>query len=88
MRAPGLISPSTKPRGEIMRFTSFILTPDGEIAATAIGHPTEVITAFRSVSFLLLSPIGPWRITKVRGAISDHTNRDSDMVWELRAKTK
>jgi hypothetical protein len=71
-----------------MIFYSLILTENGVITAKAEGHADEVVKVFREVSSLLLSPKGPWRMTEVKGTISDGAEMDSEMEWTLSAKSK
>lgn len=72
----------------MMRFKVLTLHLEGIVQAEAVGHPTDVIEAFRNVCNLLLQDMGPWRITHVNGKCDPSAIMDSDMTWELIARTK
>lgn len=72
----------------MMQFKVLTLHQEGLVQATATGHPTDVIEAFRKVCELLLSGKGAWRITKVEGNCSPDEPLDSSMEWNLLAVTK
>jgi hypothetical protein len=72
----------------MMKFESLIMTENGVITAKAVGHPTEVVSSFRDACELLLASRGPWRITRIEGLAADDDHLDSDMSWQLEAKTK
>lgn len=63
---------------------------DGVVKALAIGHATDVVSAFHHLADVALKGQGPWRITYVHGYFSEtlNTQLDSDMRWELRAERK
>jgi hypothetical protein len=71
-----------------MIFLSLILTENGVVTAKAEGHASDVVKAFHEVCGLLLTTRGPWRIVEVAGVIDDGSERDSEMTWNLTAKSK
>jgi hypothetical protein len=72
----------------MMKFESFIMTENGVVTAKAVGHATEVVLAFRDTCELLLTSRGPWRMTRIEGLADDEDQLDSNMSWQLEAKTK
>lgn len=71
-----------------MIFHEVNLTEDGRLTASAEGHPTDVVRAFRDLAMLILGSRGPWRITDVVGTCSYASHLDSSMKWNLRAALK
>jgi hypothetical protein len=61
---------------------------NGRVTAFAQGHASEVISAFHSISSILLSGLGPWRIEYVEGTIDSDSPLDSNMTWELISRVK
>lgn len=71
-----------------MIFHSLRLTDEGEVSAIAEGHATQVLQTFHTICSLLLVDRGPWRISNVHGEMKNEAHLDSEMWWELVAKTK
>lgn len=71
-----------------MIFKSFSMSHSSIINATAIGHPDEVIKAFREGCSIIFNNLGPWRITEVSGSCLPEMKLDSEMEWSLRAELK